>query len=374
MHSLKLESIFFEALNYPEYARPNFFVIKQRQSQWHKGVYLNTLAEVYHKCFSWVDMHYRAQKNKNSALKLEDIEIQIKDITKGDEIGTFNKEKLDQLFLAVEAAFLFDNIEIEYSDIEILSFVEYALWFIRNEFKIQTREIRAHFRPQTKSYFIYEIIKGDLFFNFPRFKHAVRELFLFAPNKDNLKEMLRKYYTASREIVDLWNNKIFLIEEKANRNEKKMSPEMVRVEFKAEELKHTWWNDTELFNVHSPTLFRNQDFASYAVKITNLLSTEILDLKSKNNSEAKKHTNLEDLFIDKKEFEVYVEILRKINPVAISPKNEFLLGPRNKGVFVAWIDALKEKGKIYPTNRKILSTLISNYFKGVDFGKDGKNI
>jgi hypothetical protein len=78
MELLNLRSIFFEALSYPEYARPNFYLIKQQQSVWSKGIYLTTLEEVYHACHQHIDLVYRARERNQPNLKKESISIPIK--------------------------------------------------------------------------------------------------------------------------------------------------------------------------------------------------------------------------------------------------------------------------------------------------------
>jgi hypothetical protein len=50
MDSLDLKNIFFEALNYPSYARPYFYLVKQKESGWSKGVYFTALNETYNNC------------------------------------------------------------------------------------------------------------------------------------------------------------------------------------------------------------------------------------------------------------------------------------------------------------------------------------
>jgi hypothetical protein len=373
MESLNLKSIFFEALNYPQYARPNFYLIKQRQSAWDKGVYLQTLAEVYYVCDSHLRMHYNANKKKNPTLKIETIQLPIKNVTSGEEKKNFNKKQIEELFLAIQYSFQYDKEEKEYSNVEILTFVEYALGFIRNEFREQiSPTTKVSFRPHTKSYFIYLIAQDAPFFNFPKFKKAFRELLLSVRNVKILNEIMTHYYKASIEIVNMWNNSIHSIEEKSYSKENNIPPETIRIEFKGKELNHSWWNDVELFNIHSPELFRNQDLAGYAAKIATLLNSELNKSKDVGNLDIKEQVNLEDLFINKKEFSTCVDILRNLTPVVISPENHFLLGPRDKSVFAAWIDVLKHAGKLPHATRQTHSMLINKYFTGVNFGKDGK--
>lgn len=282
MTSLNLGKVFFEALDYPGYARPNFFIIKQRESGWARGVYLKTLAEIYHTCIIVLQIKHGAQKRNQPGLKMVDMSLRLKDFEFLDEdIKAGNKEItkeiLDELHLAILASYSFEKPEVVYTHYEILSCVEYALWFIRNEFKIQTNEINPKgFRPRTETYFIYHIAQDGPFFDFPKFKATIHELTLTSRNLQELVIKLKPFHKAAEEIVDLYNNKIYNLETTANADENNKGAEIVRVEFVASELNHTWWNDERVFEINYPRPYLNQDLAGYAAKIANFLAGIVL--------------------------------------------------------------------------------------------------
>jgi len=292
--NIKLDNtsaVFFEALEYPEFARPNFYIRKQEESGWAKGVYLMALSEIYHSCQLRIKLHYNANKVKKTGLEIDDIELPIKEVTGGEEQGYYNKKLLEELHLTVRYAGHFGVQPKMFEPLDILSFTEYALWFIRNEFRVQVRETNGGFmRPRTNSYFTYLIAEEGPFFSFPQFKKAFRKLLLDSANIDNLKRILTPYHKTCLEIIKLWNEKLFMIQEQSHKDGKMIAPVIIRAQFKAEELKHSWWEDTSLFDVYHPSPFDNQDFAYFAAAIANLLSNELLGGK-----EVKLKTTLDNL-------------------------------------------------------------------------------
>jgi len=71
----------------------------------------------------------------------------------------------------------------------------------------------------------------------------------------------------------------------------------------------------------------------------------------------------------------YIEVLRCVEPPIIGRKNEYLLGPRSKGSFTAFIAALKQKGKLasHYSDAQI-STSLNSLIDGLELGKDGKTL
>lgn len=272
-----LTSPFFEALNFPEFVRPNFYLNKQKESGWMKGVYLTGLSEVYHACVERIKHQYWADRRKEPSLQLEDIRIPIKKVTGGEEKGSFDKKALDRLFYSIQEAGLYEKTQAIYSDIEILSMTEYSLWFIRREFRRQLGEKSGSFTPSAATtYFRYHIAQDGAFFDYTKFKHSFRQLLLSATNVEGLKQILRPYHKVAREIVKLWNDKVFLLEQGSDRGGKILQPTIARVQFKARELRFSWWTDAELFEIYAPAPYGNSDFASFAAGIANLLSNELL--------------------------------------------------------------------------------------------------
>jgi hypothetical protein len=292
LESLKLANVFFSALEYPEYARPNYFIRNQKASGWSKGVYLVTLNEIYHAYVMRLQIHYGAKKRNSPGIKIEDIQLSPKEIDGVSVDKLVDKKLLDQLHLAVEAAWYIDRPEMNFTPYQILTFVETALIFIRKEFSEQIKKTNNFYpRPRTKSYFTYLISQDAPFFDFPKFKAAIRELILTSRNKDQLRRLLSQFHKVSVEIVKLWNEDIYFLERKSNDNENSQPPERALVEFHADTLKHSWWSSEEHFQIKPHDLFLNQDFAYYAANIANLINSDLLHGKeTKVNGQAKDFT------------------------------------------------------------------------------------
>src|SRR4029078_7325171 len=124
--SLRLAAVFFGALQYPSYARPDYFIQKQKASGWSKGVYLTTLNEIYHSYITRLQIHYHAQKKNTPGLRLEDVELDIEGTTVAKKV---DKKILDELHLAVRSAWYIGRPEPIFSPYQILTFVEAALIF-----------------------------------------------------------------------------------------------------------------------------------------------------------------------------------------------------------------------------------------------------
>lgn len=284
MENLDLTTTFFEALNYPQYARPNFYLNKQKDSGWNKGVYLITLQEIYHESVMRLELKLGGKKSSPPYpdIELESVSVPLKEFTQQESTLKINKETLEELFLAILAARDYDKKEKEFTNFEILGLVEYALAFMLKEFKVQAKDGEYPSpRPRTDSYFTYFIFQGGPFFDFPRFKACIRELKLNSQHPENLIQILSKYHKAASEIVDLWNTKIYALNNIVNENGESPNSEIVRVEFNAEELKYSWWNDVKQFEIKPYKIFLNQDFAYYAANIANLIANEVLENKEK---------------------------------------------------------------------------------------------
>jgi hypothetical protein len=92
-------------------------------------------------------------------------------------------------------------------------------------------------------------------------------------------------------------------------------------------------------------------------------------LRAQNEDEDKRYRDatLGDLFVVKSDLKKCVEMLRggKIN--VIDKKNRFILGERQKGAIVAWVDVLQERGKLRKdVNRETLAYLLNEYFTNLN--------
>jgi hypothetical protein len=322
MEFSKIPIVFFEALEYPDFARPNFYINRQRESHWAKGVFLTALNEVYHVCVQRIEFDYRFRKRKEPELKLDEIELPIKDVTGEKTLRKVTKETLDDLHKAVWAAQYFDQPSKSYTLYQILSFTEYALWFIRNEFQEQAKVSKnRNPRPRTPSYFHYLISQDAPFFDFPKFKNAFRELNFTIQNRAPFEKIAGNFHKAAKEIVSLWNNHIYKLISTPNAHE---VSEIVRVEFKGEELTHSRWNDTGLFETKPHSMYLNQDLAQYAARIANVIADEVPN---------KKHVSIqleERVFLNDFISACHVMLEEE-------PKLDLRKGERKEDVFRTWV-------------------------------------
>ena len=276
-HPLDLTDVFFEALEYPQFARPNFFINKQKASEWSKGVFLTALSEVYHGAILRLQMHFNAKKGSLNILKLEDFKVTKKQLFGTDEEKIIDKQILDDLHYAIQYAWRFDAVEKTFTPYQIISFAEVALSFIKKEFYEQSNKTNNPLpRPRTKTYFTYLIAQDGPIFDFPKLKNAIRELLYTTKNVNKLEKLLVSFHKVAVEIVRLWNEEIYFIEQNANQKEGGSSIERIRVEFHSDTLKQSWWSDDKLFDNLPHDFYMNQDFAYFAANIANLINGEVI--------------------------------------------------------------------------------------------------
>lgn len=289
-NTLDLSEIFFEALEYPYFARANFFLTKQNDTKWSRGVFLTALNEVYHECIVNLQRHFNAKKRTVDNLKIEDFKITIKDLVGIENDKLIDKKALDEVFYSLQYIPYFDRTVKNFSPFEIISFAETALLFIKQEFYEQSKKTISPFpRPRTRGYFTYLIAQDGPFFSFPKFKNAFRELLYTTNNSEKIEKLFIAFHKAAIEIVKLWNEEIYFIERKAHSEENDLKSERVRVEFHSDSLKHSWWSDEKMFDNSVPhEFYLNQDFASYAANIANLINSEIIHGKPTKLIEFKK--------------------------------------------------------------------------------------
>lgn len=251
MQDLNVVPVFFEALQYPEFARPNFYLLKQQESGWARGVYLTALSEVYHYSMTVLKLSYHAQKRDSKNLNIDELKLPLSKFYKSENETLIDKKTLDDLHLAVHATQYFNTEPKRYSPYEILSFVEYALWFIHNEFQLLVgQKETSDFRPNNQVFSSYLIAQDGPFFDFPTFKSTVLGLLANSQNPQFIKDFLQKFSKTAVDIISLWNNEIFELENKIkNEDESPVQREMIRVEFKAKDLIHSWWSSPELFEI-----------------------------------------------------------------------------------------------------------------------------
>ncbi len=82
---------------------------------------------------------------------------------------------------------------------------------------------------------------------------------------------------------------------------------------------------------------------------------------------------LEDI-IAKKDIAIYLDALKKVEPPVIDNSFHYRLGERQKGAVVAWVEVLRQKGKISRVNDEILSGLLNKKIKGLNLSTDGRTL
>ena len=315
-YPLDLTEIFFEALKYPQFARPNFYINKQKESEWAKGVYLTALGEVYHSAILRLQMHFNAKKKTLGDTRFEEFKVTKKILFGDDDEQKLDKQILDELHYAIQYAWRFDTVEKDFTPYQIISFAEVALSFIRKEFYEQSKKTTSPLpRPRTKTYFTYLIAQDGPFFDFPKLKNAIRELLYTTKNVSKLEKLLKSFHKITSEIVKLWNEEIYFIEQNAHKEEGGSSIERVRVEFHSDTLKQSWWSDDKLFDNLPHDFYRNQDFAYLAANIANLINGEVI------HGEETKIKIIEKEFLD--DFIRGIEHLITLNERHVAIKNIF---------------------------------------------------
>lgn len=334
-YTLDLSDVFFEALKYPQFARPNFFINKQRESEWTKGVYLTALSEVYYSAILRLQMHFNAKKKNLGDIKFEEFKVAKKLLFGDNDEQILDKKILDEIFYAIQYAWKFDTSEKIFTPYQIISFTEAALSFIKKEFHEQSNKTKNPLpRPRTKTYFTYLIAQDGPFFDFPKFKNAIRELLYTTKNITKLNSLLKSFHKMASEIVKLWNEEIYFIEQNAHKREDGSPIERVRVEFHSDTLKQSWWSDEKLFDNLPHDFYMNQDFAYFAANVANLVNGEVI-----HGAETKIKTIKRDFLND---FIRGIEHLADKNDSEIAIKN-ILEGINHEGpfrnFFYTWFEA-----------------------------------
>jgi hypothetical protein len=309
------KKIFLAALELPEYARAEYYAKKQIESGWEKNVFFTTLHEVYHYYISCLEMEQNAlkSKTKNTAIKIDDINISLEKETDGRKQGNLNKEVLDDLFDTILIAPKWLAAEPDYSPMQIFSFIERAIRFIRDEFNNQTtlkkipptngKKIFYTIEDFIEAYCFtpsYFIKNSTPFFDFDRFKIEVRNLLLYSIHPENLQKILTPFYDTALKNLTLWNKEIHLLDRDEKYNGKQIIKENQQLKFEIEGLK-VWTNleDFQRFTKYNVERYSNYDFAIFCNKVAGFIGSEVLK-KSKAVPEAKQSKNeietLTDIF------------------------------------------------------------------------------
>lgn len=217
--------ILLQAIDYPAYARSDFFRRKKDELGWRKQTCFLSLLDAIHHYRSKIELFKKARKELS-------YELSLKEETGGVLKGGLNHELLNDLECSVYDFQKMDIPPRSYTHVEILHIFEHSLIFINNRFGRMTKIwnekyfLKAIFdesRVEGISIPVYSgfSISSDLpLFDFNRFKVSVMALFLNS-NKEELKALLKPTIRIAKRSLDLWNNEIALIHEERELHEKK---------------------------------------------------------------------------------------------------------------------------------------------------------
>lgn len=94
---------------------------------------------------------------------------------------------------------------------------------------------------------------------------------------------------------------------------------------------------------------------------------DILKAHYQEDDERYRDAKLGDLFLVKSDLKKYVEVLRSDKINVVDKKNRFILGERQKGAIVAWVDVLEQRGKLRKdVKRETLAYLLNEYFANLN--------
>lgn len=273
----EIRNIFFEALEYPEYARPFFYLKKQQESGWHKAVFLQALLEEYWRYETIFNIKLGGAKIKSRNIQKDEIQINIEKETNGKVKGEFTDKKNKELKVAIVSVYEIDRPVKKFNSYEVISFAEYSLKFIKNEFEIILKLNSPDYRKNLRTSYL---ISADApFFDFYRFKNESRKLLYESRNLNQLKNQYKKIHTICFDIINLWNTKLYPAQQQAE-NDEELLPNFIRLTFESDSMKRfERLNDFETFDIKQPERYLLYDLAHFAARIGDFVSEEILAIK-----------------------------------------------------------------------------------------------
>lgn len=96
--------------------------------------------------------------------------------------------------------------------------------------------------------------------------------------------------------------------------------------------------------------------------------------KKKSKAKKKKPIELGELFSSKKDFTNCINTLKTIEPPVIDDLFNYRLGERQKGAIVAWVQAVKQRGKLKIVKDESLALLLNRKIKNLNLAKDGRTL
>lgn len=380
----ELGQVFLIALNYPEYARPEYYIKEQLKSDWSKGVFLRALLdwhEHYNMKLQIKSSHRKGQLKKEGRTLPEDFGLDLEEETKGKVEGKLTKKVLEDLRYAIQYAYKLNKEPPVFDSYQIISFCERILIFIKAQFNEQIKKTSSakytaeRFRKEGQEvkgnpeYIIYtfNIISDAPVADFHRFRNEVRKLLLNSANPSELNSVLKPLYNISVEIVDLWNNKLQPIEVAQTEEERdRFVMDRRLITFDPYEMRiwhHNIYSPDDFYREQSEH-FMNQDFAGFAAKVANLISGEVIKqskVKKKVDPQVDEYDDLDELFSKPHYRKPCYEVLRDVGLIG---ENEGYIG-NLKSAFCIWANELKIARLIKPVTDVVVTELMNRKFNGL---------
>lgn len=380
-----MDLVFLKALNYPDFARPEYFIHEQEKSGWSKGVFLHTLMGMHEHFSISLQMSTSAQKGrlkKDNKELPEGFGLDLEKESKGHVQGTLTEKMLEDLRYSIINAYRIGKPGPSFDSYQVIAICERMFIYIRSQFNEQVKKTgnaryladRQRKEGQTiegnPEYIIYHynIISEAPVIDFTRFRNEVRKLLLNSINPSELTTMLRPLYTVGVEIVNLWNSKLQPIEVAPNKEElKKVIRDQRLITFDSEEMviwTHNIYSPEDYYREPSK-YFMNQDFAAFAAKVANLISAEVLkedDAKKHQKAAHNDYEDFDDLFIDPAHATPSYALLKEAE--LVGDKRNFL--GKLKSAFCLWAIELRNKKIISYVPDQVLTKLLNRKFEGLD--------
>lgn len=382
-----LGEIFLWALELPDYARPEYFIKAQQQSEWSKAVFLKTLYNEFHHYEEVWQVHANKERFdlKKKRLKLpDDFGIDLEKETKGKQKGKLTRKLLEDLRFAVERAYKWEVPEPEFDSLQVIAFCERLLQFVKGEYEDQIKpnhsvdfyaerlKKKGHQiegKP-THVVYSYNVITDVPVASYYRFKTEVRKLLLNTQNPEALSTILKPVRDLAIKIVELWNNDLQPLDqpmEEKDRNRAVREQRLITLNHWDLSIWHrNVQYDDEYYrepNYH----FMNRDFAVFAANVANLIGYEVLKIKktAKNISTIKReYKDLDELFIEPEMAVRCYAILEEDE--LIGPNHNFIRGP--KSAFCLWAKELLRSDILHFVRDDELTMLMNRKFTGLDMG------
>ncbi|HEX2847353.1 MAG TPA: hypothetical protein VHN59_12450 [Chitinophagaceae bacterium] len=381
LDSSTLDILFLEALNYPMYAQPEFYILEQKKSGWSKGVFLQALLDTWGSFEIKLRLetsrteHLLAKENKKLP---ENFGLNLETETNGEIKGTLTRQSLKQLRFSIAQAYKIGLKRNVFDSYQILALCERTLTFIKGQFdeqkqktihakfladKLKERNFKYSENPEYIIYY-FSITTDAPICDFPVFKNEIRKLLLTSQNLGELRSMLLPLSNLAVKVVEIYNKELHLIEFPQKNLSHSVRDERNYVS--DNEFLQFWHDADEEFISYNRTTtrhFDNRDFAVFAANIANLISKEVLK-KGGQKMIAKEEeiTNFDKLFDDPEITQQCYKLLIDENII----DDNFNYRGKLKSFFCVWIRKLDQARLIGHKPDSIFNDLINKKIKGLD--------